>query len=87
MLKLTRLDLSSNQMSSLDSLSFQSVPNLEHLNLANNQLTYLNPSLFAKLAKLKTVSFKNNPIVKQQSDYVKGLFTKKQNPLCVVTIN
>ena len=40
----------------------------------------MSASIFAKLTKLKSVSFKNNPIVKQQADYVKGLFSKKSNP-------
>nr|CAD7404836.1 unnamed protein product [Timema poppensis] len=43
--ELTRLDLTANEIVTMDKGNFQSCPNLKHLNLANNRLVNIPPSI------------------------------------------
>ncbi|KAK0159607.1 hypothetical protein PV327_010703 [Microctonus hyperodae] len=61
---LTRLNLSNNKLSSIDSLMFlKKLRRLEHLDLSNNNLTTINPRVFKANEHLLSLNLIGNPFI------------------------
>ena len=67
--RLTRLDVSHNEIASIDDLTFQRHPNafagpflIDYLDLSHNQLTVLQPNMFAYLVNLRLLKLQHNQI-------------------------
>lgn len=58
--QLEELDLSLNNLASLNNETFHNFPDLKSLNLEFNELTYLNSFVFENLPKLETLRLNNN---------------------------
>jgi Leucine-rich repeat (LRR) protein len=71
---LTYLDLSSNQISSINLLSFNGLNSLENLYLVDNKLTHISENIFKNLVELKYLNLKSNDIVAFNKDLLFGLY-------------
>lgn len=59
---LTRLDLSSKEIISIDPQTFKGLTNLQSLSLENNEITFIDPKTFNGLIKLENLYLYNNQI-------------------------
>ncbi|XP_023930300.1 protein slit-like [Lingula anatina] len=57
------LELSSNEISAIDTGVFSSLINLKDLGLSNNHLTHLNDGMFDGLASLESISLYGNKVI------------------------
>ncbi|XP_045165032.2 myoblast growth factor receptor egl-15-like [Mercenaria mercenaria] len=60
--KLRYINLGSNTISVLDTMSFSNMTELQTINLSNNRLTAIQPATFSNLPKLNEISLQNNMI-------------------------
>ena len=59
---LTRLDLSSKEIISIDPQTFKGLVNLQTIDLLNNQIMSIDPQTFNGLINLHSLSLENNQI-------------------------
>ncbi|TMS36045.1 hypothetical protein L596_003311 [Steinernema carpocapsae] len=71
--KLKSLSLEVNEIASIESDTFKSVPNLLYLYLSNNKFTKIYPSTFYYLSKLKVLAMSNNRISRIREDDLKHI--------------
>ena len=71
------LDLSRNQLHSMETNAFAGLLNLETLNIRNNKITDLKDNQFVSLPRLKVLYLSNNKIQNMEPTVFKGLLNLK----------